>query len=238
MPDMDVMAIGAHPDDIEIGCGGTLIKLAQRGHSIVLVDMSRGEMATRGTIETRRQEAAAATAILGASARENLELEDGNIHSSPEARYRIARVVRKYRPAVVLLPWYEDRHPDHYHTSQAAYEGLFAAGLVRLETGQAPHRPTRVMYYMGWYEFDPTFVVDISEQFEQKMRAIYAYTTQFLPDDQAYQQTRLTSNEYNWHLTSRAAHWGAQIGVRYGEAFRIRGTMAVDDPLDVSFATF
>lgn len=238
MPNVDVMAFGAHPDDIEIGCGGTLIKLSQRGRSIVLVDMVRGEMATRGTIETRRAESNAATAILGAVARENLELGDGNIHSSPDARYRVAQVVRRFRPKLVMLPYYEDRHPDHYHASQLAYEGIFAAGLVRLSTGQEPYRPARLLYYMGWYEFEPTFVVDISAQYEQKMQAIYAYTTQFRPDDNFYQQTRLTSSEYNWHLQSRMAHYGSQIGTRYGEGFLIRGRMAVDDPLDVSFSTF
>jgi bacillithiol biosynthesis deacetylase BshB1 len=238
MPDVDIMAIGAHPDDIEIGCGGTLIKLSQRGRAIVLVDMVRGEMATRGTIETRRSEAASASAIIGAIERENLELEDGNIHSSPDARYRVAEVVRRHRPKLVLLPYYEDRHPDHYHASQLAYEGVYDAGLVRLSTGQEAYRPPRIMYYMGWYEFEPTFVVDISAQFEQKMLAIYAYSTQFKPDDNFYQQTRLTSSEYNWHLQSRMAHLGAQIGCRYGEGFLIRGRMAVDDPLDVPISTF
>ena len=238
MPDVDVMAFGAHPDDIEIGCGGTLIKLSQRGRSIALVDMTRGEMATRGTIETRRAESAAASAIIGAVARENLELEDGNIHSTPDARYRVAEVVRRYRPRLVMLPYDKDRHPDHCHASQLAYEGIFAAGLLRLSTGQESYRPPRVLYYMGWYEFEPSFVVDISEQFDRKMDAIYAYTTQFRPDDNFYQQTRLTSTEYNWHLQSRMAHYGSQIGCKYGEGLLIRGRMAVDDPLDVSFSTF
>jgi N-acetylglucosamine malate deacetylase 1 len=171
-------------------------------------------------------------------ARENLELEDGNILSTPEARQRIARVVRRYRPKLVLLPYYEDRHPDHYHAGVLAYEGVFVSGLVQLNTGQESYRPPRVMYYMGWYEFEPTFVVDITDQFERKMESIYAYTTQFRPDDDFYRQTRLTSSEYNWHLQSRMAHYGAQIGTRYGEGFLIRGRMAVEDPLTVSFSTF
>ncbi len=238
MPDVDIMAFGAHPDDIEIGCGGTLIKLRERGYSIALVDMVRGEMATRGTVETRRAESAEAARILGAVARENLELEDGNIHTSQEAKHRVARVVRQYRPKMVLLPYYHDRHPDHYHASQLAYEGIFMAGLVNFDTGQENYRPPRILYYVGWYEFEPTFIVDISEQFERKMEAIYAYSTQFKPDDNFYQQTRLTSREYNWGLRARMGYYGSLIGVQYGEGFLIRGRLAVDDPMQVSFATF
>ncbi len=238
MPEVDVMAIGAHPDDIEIGCAGTLLKMRDMGYSIVLVDMVRGEMATRGTIETRKAESTAAAKIIGATARENLELEDGNILTTKEAKYRIARVVREYRPKLVFLPYYEDRHPDHYHTSQVAYEGIFAAGLVRFETGQENYRPQKILYYMGWYEFEPTFVVDISDHFERKMEAIYAYTTQFRPDDNFYQQTRLTSREYNWGLEHRMAYYGSLIGKKYGEGFMVRGRVSVEDPMTVSFSTF
>lgn len=238
MPDVDIMAFGAHPDDIEIGCGGTLLKLREKGYSIALVDMVRGEMATRGTIETRRAESAEAARIIGAVARENLELQDGNIHTSPEAKYRVARVVRQYRPKLVFLPYYHDRHPDHYHASELAYEGIFMAGLVSFETGQPHYRPPRVLYYMGWYEFDPTFIVDISAQFERKMEAIYAYGTQFKPDDNFYQQTRLTSREYNWGLRHRMGYYGSLIGVQYGEGFLVRGRLAVEDPMQLAFATF
>ncbi|MCK4470576.1 MAG: bacillithiol biosynthesis deacetylase BshB1, partial [Anaerolineae bacterium] len=193
MPKVDVMAFGAHPDDIEIGCGGTLIKLVDLGHSVVLVDMAQGEMGTRGTVETRRAEAAAAAKIIGAVARENLKLEDGNIRADEEAKHRVVEVIRKHRPRLVFIPYYKDRHPDHYHASQVAYEGIFLAGLAQYETGQESYRPLRVLYYMGWYEFEPTFIVDISAQFDQKMDAIYAFSTQFKPGDSFYEQTRLTS---------------------------------------------
>ena len=238
MPDVDIMAIGAHPDDIEIGCGGTLIKMREMGYSIALVDMVRGEMATRGTIHTRKEESTASAQLIGAVARENLELTDGDIHVSQEAKYRVARVIRQYRPKLVFLPYYDDRHPDHYNASQLAYEGIFAAGLIRFETGQENYRPSKILYYMGWYEFDPTFIVDITDQFERKMETIYAYTTQFRPDDNFYQQTRLTSREYNWGLEHRMAYYGSLIGKKYGEGFLIRGRMAVDDPLKVNFSTF
>lgn len=235
---MDAMAFGAHPDDIELGCGGTLIKLADRGRSVALVDLTRGEMGTRGTIETRAAEANAAAAIIGAAARENLALEDGNLQITPEAKRRVAEVIRTYRPELVFVPYYKDRHPDHYRGSELVYEGLFAAGLTRFDTGQEPYRPARVVYYMGWYDFEPTFVVDITDQFDRKMESVYAYSTQFKPDDTSYRQTRLTSPEYNWMLIHRMGHYGALIQSRYGEGFLIRGTLQVDDPLDARFLSF
>ena len=238
MPKVDVMAFGAHPDDIEIGCGGTLIKLVDLGHSVVLVDMVQGEMGTRGTVEIRRAEAAAAAKIIGAVARENLKLEDGNIRADEEAKRRVVEVVRKHRPRLVFIPYYKDRHPDHYHTSQVAYEGIFLAGLAQYETGQESYRPLRVLYYMGWYEFEPTFIVDISAQFDQKMDAIYAFSTQFKPGDSFYEQTRLTSRQYNWALVHRMAYYGSLIGRQYGEGFLIRGRMEVENPLEVKFSSF
>lgn len=238
MPKVDVMAFGAHPDDIELGCGGTLIKLVDLGHSVVLVDMVQGEMGTRGTVETRRAEAAAAAKIIGAVARENLKLEDGNIRADEEAKRRVVEVVRKHRPRLVFIPYYKDRHPDHYHASQVAYEGIFLAGLAQYETGQESYRPLRVLYYMGWYEFEPTFIVDISAQFDQKMDAIYAFSTQFKPGGSFYEQTRLTSRQYNWALVHRMAYYGSLIGKQYGEGFLIRGRMEVENPLEVKFSSF
>ena len=238
VPCVDVMAFGAHPDDIELGCGGTLIKLADVGHSVVIVDMVRGELGTRGTVETRKVEAAAAAKVIGAVARENLKLEDGNIHISKDSKHRVVEVVRRYRPRMVLLPYYQDRHPDHYHASQLAYEGAFLAGLTRYESGQPSYRPPQVVYYMGWYEFDPTFIVDITAQFERKMEAIYAYSTQFRPDDNFYKRTRLTSKEYHWMVEHRMAYYGSLIGKKYGEGFLSRGKMEVENPLDVCFSSF
>jgi bacillithiol biosynthesis deacetylase BshB1 len=238
MPDVDVMAFGPHPDDIELGCGGTCIKLTDLGYSIALVDMTRGEMGTRGTVETREAEAAAAAKILGAVARENLGLPDGDIRASAEAKRKVVQVVRKYRPRLAFVPYYEDRHPDHYRASHLIYEGLFLAGLTRYETGQESWRPPKVLYYMHWYEFKPTFIVDISEQFDRKMEAIWAYSSQFKPDDESYQQTRLTTPAYHWELAQRMAYYGSLIQKQYGEGFLIRGQMEIDNPLQVKFSSF
>ncbi len=238
MPDVDVMAFGPHPDDIELGCGGTLIKLVDEGRSVVLTDLTEGEMSTRGTVETRRQEASEAASILGATARENLRLEDGNIQNGPESRHKVAEVVRKYRPHLVFVPYYRDRHPDHFHASELLYDGIFMAGLVRYDTGQASYRPRKLVYYMRWDEFDPSFIVDITDQFERKMRAVHAYATQFTPDDASFAQTRLTSPQHEWEIVHRMGYYGSLIGKRYGEGFLIRGKLEVGSPLDVAFSSF
>jgi len=238
MADVDVLVFGAHPDDIEIGCGGTVIKLSDAGRSIVLVDMVRGELGTRGSAQIREQEAAAAAEILGVTARDNLGLEDGNVRSTPEAKHKVAEVVRRWKPQMVFIPYWEDRHPDHAHASVLAYEGTFLAGLHRYETGQEAYRPDKLIYYMGWGEFEPTFIVDIADQFERKMEAIYAYSTQFKSDASPDPQTRLTSEETDWFMRSRMAHYGSLIGTRYGEGFLIRDRLAVEDPLSLNFSSF
>jgi bacillithiol biosynthesis deacetylase BshB1 len=238
MPDVDVMAFGPHPDDIELGCGGTLIKLADAGSDVVLVDMTRGEMSTRGTVETRMAEAAAAAKIIGAVARENLGLPDGNLHVNEDAKRRVAQVIRQYRPKLVFIPYFQDRHPDHYHASELAYEGTFLAGLTRYETGQERFRPDKVVYYMRWYEFEPTFIVDITQQFDRKTEAIYAYATQFKAGDASYDQTRLTSPQHHWEVVHRMAYYGSLIRKRYGEGFLVRGKLEVENPLQITFTSF
>lgn len=237
MPDVDVMAFGPHPDDIELGCGGTLIKMVERGRSVALVDLTRGEMSTRGDVERRQREAAEAARRIGAMARENLGLQDGDIHTDDASKRRIVEMIRAYRPKAVLAPYYQDRHPDHYHAGQLIYDALFQAGLRRYDTGQPHHRPSRLYYYMIWHEFEPTFIVDISAQYERKREAVFAYESQFLPTG-GDEQTRLSGASFGWQMEHRMAYYGSLIGVRYGEAFLIRGRMAVDDPLDVQFATF
>lgn len=235
---VDVLAFGAHPDDVELCCSGTLIKLIGQGYSVGIVDMSWAEMSTRGTVETRKKETAAATKILGAVARENLGLKDTNIRVDMESKKKVADVVRKYQPKLVFLPYFKDRHPDHYHTSELVYEGIFLAGLPTYQTDLPSFRPKQILYYMAWDEFVFSFVVDITKQHEQKMAAIYAYETQFKPDDNYYQETKLTSKEYNWALHSRMAYYGSLIGKTYGEAFLIRGNIEVTDPLKLNFASF
>ena len=238
MDKADVIAFGTHPDDVEIGCGGTLIKLADAGYKVVIVDLAQGELGTRGSPEIRAQEATASSQILGLHGRENLELQDCNLAITMEAKRRIVEAVRRWRPKAVFLPYWEDRHPDHVNASRLIYEALFLSGLVRFETGQEPHRPTQLFYYMGWVEFAPTFIVDISEQVERKLEAIYAYGSQFHADAERGPQTRLTSPTTDWLFRSRMACFGSRIRCKYGEGFLIRGELEVENPLDLLFETF
>jgi len=238
MNEADVIAFGTHPDDAEIGCGGTMIKLADAGLKVVIVDLVRGEMGTRGSADIRAEEAAASSKILGLHARDNLQLEDGNIDTTPEAKRAVVEAIRRWQPTAIFLPYWEDRHPDHANASRLIYEAAFLSGLIRFETEQEPYRPTQLFYYMGWYEFAPTFVVDITEQAERKMEAIYAFGTQFRPDTERGPQTRLTSPTTDWLIRSRMAHLGSRIRSKYGEGFLIRGQLEAENPLDLLFESF
>jgi len=231
------MAFGPHPDDIELGCAGTLIKLARAGRSVVLVDLTRGELSTRGTVEIRAREAAESARLMGVAARVNLGLEDGDIRNTPAARREVIRVLRRYRPRAVLLPYHSDRHPDHVHASRLLYDAVFSAGLKRIEDGQESFRPSRLLYYMLWEEFEPSFVVDITAEHELKMRCIAAFDSQF-GSDRSYDNTRLNSEEFAWKLQVRMGYYGSRIRVRYGEPFLIYGTLEMESPLDARFSSF
>jgi N-acetylglucosamine malate deacetylase 1 len=237
-PLSDCMAFGPHPDDIELGCSGALIAMARAGRSVVLVDVTRGELATRGTVESREREARDAARIIGSGTRVNLGLPDGAVENTPEARLAAIRVIREHRPRAVLLPFYRDRHPDHVHASRLLYDAVFAAGLARIETGQESYRPPKLLYYLLWDEFEPTFVVDVSAVYEDKMRAIRAYATQFSAEDQRYAPTRLTSDEFARRLESLSGYYGSRIGARYGEPYLAYGTLRMDSPLEARFHSF
>lgn len=236
--EIDVVAFATHPDDAEISCGGTLIKLTDAGRKVVVVDLTAGEFGTRGSVETRAAEADASSRILRLHGRENLGLPDGHLNSSPESKRAVVDAIRRWRPKALFLPYYEDRHPDHVRASHLVYEAAFLAGLIRYETGQEAHRPTQLFYYMGWYEFDPTVVVDITEQADRKLEAVYAFATQFNPDAERGPQTRLTSPTTDWLIRSRMTHLGSTIGCKYAEGFLVRGQIEIDDPLHLTFSSF
>ena len=238
MRHVDVLAFGAHPDDVEIGCGGTLIKLTDAGTKVGVIDLVRGELGTRGSAEIREAEASESSKILGLTARENLGLPDGHIRATPEAKRKIVEVIRRWKPESIFVPYWKDRHPDHANASPLVYESTFMAGLERYDTGQEKHRPKRLFYYAGWYEFEPTFIVNITDQFDRKMEAIYAFSTQFQPDRSLGPQTRLTEPSTDWLIRSRMAYYGARIRVKYAEAFLIHGHLAADSPLGLDFASF
>ncbi len=234
----DIIAFGTHPDDAEIGCGGTMIRLSDAGVKVVIADLVRGEMGTRGSADIRAQEAAASSKILGLHGRENLSLQDGNIAITMETKRKVVESIRRWRPKAIFLPYWEDRHPDHTNASRLIYEAAFLSGLIRFDTGQEVYRPAQLFYYMGWYEFTPTFVVDITEQADRKLEAIYSFNTQFRPDAERGPQTRLTSPTTDWLFRSRMAQLGSRIGCKYGEGFLIRGHLEVGNPLDLIFESF
>lgn len=231
---LDLLAIAAHPDDVELTCGGTLIKMAQRGYKVGILDLTQGEMGTRGTAEIRLREAARAARLLGARYRGNLSLPDARLEVTEESKLAVARTIRKLRPHTVILPYWEGRHPDHYNASRIAYEGCFLAGLKRLALEGEAYRPYKVIYSTVYCDVRPTFVVDISEQFERRRRAILCYASQFKPrkaEKRSKVHLPLDQLEDDTNLIAR--YYGRMISVRYAEPFLVKEVMQVDDVVEL-----
>lgn len=228
---LDILAFGAHPDDVELGASGTLIRAARGGASTGVITLTRGEMGTRGTTGARSAEFDAAAGVMGLAHHEMLSLPDGRLAPDEPSRLAVIREIREHRPRVVLLPWPEDRHPDHDAASRIIQDASFLAGLRRLDTGQEPHRPSELVYYMAAWEFEPSFVVDISGFIEEKKRAVLCYKTQVFNAgfEGKDPPTFIASEHYQELLLSRMAHYGRLIGKKYGEPFRIRGLLEVKD---------
>ncbi|GAB1429250.1 bacillithiol biosynthesis deacetylase BshB1 [Ignavibacteria bacterium] len=223
----DVIAIGAHPDDVEISCGGSVASLVSLGYSVVIADLTRGELGSRGTPETRRQEAEKAANILGVPRRINLGLPDGNITSSIEQITAVVRLLRKFRPKILLIPSEFDRHIDHEDAYKLIRKSVFQSGLAKFisfenDVPQQPFRPTHVFSYMQTYETPSDFFVDISNSYTTKLAAIQAFGSQiFVPGAQDEEpQTFISKPEFIEMLEARARYFGARIGVRYAEGFR------------------
>lgn len=227
---LDLLAIAAHPDDVELTCGGTLIRMAQRGYRVGILDLTEGEMGTRGTPHTRRREAAAATRILGVKVRENLGLPDAGLEINQEFKLAVARKIRELRPHTVILPYWEARHPDHYNAGLLGYEGCFAAGLKQLPIKGEAFRPFKILYSTVYAHVRPSFVVDITAQFDRRRRAILAYRSQFRPPKSGKKsKVYLHIDDLESEVALAARHYGQMIGVRYGEPFLVKEMMQVDD---------
>jgi bacillithiol biosynthesis deacetylase BshB1 len=234
---LDLLAIAAHPDDVELTCGGTLLKMAQAGYSTGILDLTAGEMGTRGTPETRAKEATAAAKILRAKYRGCLEVPDSDVQPSRIHKLRLATLLRELRPKTVILPYWEARHPDHYHASTLGYEACFLAGLKQLPIHGEPHRPFKILYSTAYAAVRPTFVVDITAQYEARHRAILAFGSQFRRPKgitrKAHQKTSvfLAIDRLEDEMNQLARHYGEMIGVKYGEPFLQKELMKVDDVL-------
>ena len=231
---LDILAFGAHPDDVELAASGTLIKISRQGRTTGVISLTRGEMGTRGTTEARAAEFEAASAIMRLHHHGMLSLPDGRLCSDERTRGAVIREIREYRPRIVLLPWPEDRHPDHEATSKIVQDAAFLSGLSRLDTGQEPHRPSQLIYYMSSWEFEPSFVVDISDYIEDKRRVLQAYRTQvFSPGFGGNEPPTFIASEHFMELLfARMEHYGHLIGKKYGEPFRIRGLLEVKDMVE------
>jgi N-acetylglucosamine malate deacetylase 1 len=227
---LDLLAIAAHPDDVEVTCGGTMLKMAEQGYKTGILDLTEGEMGTRGTIEIRRREAAAAAKILRVAHRANLGLPDARLSLDLAAKLAVARNIRAVRPHCVILPYWEARHPDHYTASRIGYEGCFLAGLKRLEMEGEPFRPFKIIYTTAYSDVRPTFVVDITAQFERRKRAILAFGSQFRPKPgQPRSKVHLAIDRLEEEMNLYARHYGQLIGVQYGEGFFVKELVQVDD---------
>ena len=248
---ISVLAIAAHRDDTEQTCGGTLLKMAQRGHRTAILDLTRGEMGTRGTAADRAGEAAEAARILQVSWRGALDIPDGRVENTWENRLKVAAVIRLLRPRVVILPYEKGRHPDHYTASKLGYEACFLAGLSKLQTElpnieetnvgtgvspvqavrqhrSTPHRPFKIVYATSYYDIRPTFVVDISEQFDARLQALMAYRSQFA-DQQAGANLFPAHAEIRRRMEIMSGYYGLLAGVRYAEPFVQNEVGLVDD---------
>lgn len=231
---VDILAIGSHPDDLELSCGGTLAKMVKQGHTVALADVTQGELGTRGTKEIRADEAEAAATILGAVTRKNLGIADGNIQVNQENLNKIISLIRELKPKLLLIPHSIERHPDHVHTHHLCKEAWFYAGLQKIETthsgsSQQHFRPQNYFEYMQWYEFRPSFVIDISDTYELKMEAVKAHSSQFHNPKSKEPETILSRPEFMNLVEARARYYGETIGVRYGEPFYSWKPLGIND---------
>lgn len=227
---IDLLVIVAHPDDAELTSGGTLLKTAAAGYRTGILDLTRGETGTRGTAEIRDREAAAAGKVLGLSVRRNLGLPDSRLRVCDEYKAAIAEAIRELEPRTVILPYWEERHPDHYTTSILAYEACFIAGLKNFGLKGRPFRPTKILYSTAWGDARPTFAVDISPYFERRRRAILAYKSQFRPrKNDRKSRVWIPLDDLEERMGLQARNYGRMIGVRYAEGYIVKEMMQVDD---------
>jgi bacillithiol biosynthesis deacetylase BshB1 len=233
---IDLLAIAAHPDDVEQTCGGTMIKMAEMGYRTGVIDLTAGDMGTRGTPKLRVAESEDAARIMLVSRRENLHMPDARLENSLAGRITIAAKIRELRPRVVILPYWEARHPDHYRAGEMSYEGCFLAGLAKLDPYTEPHRPQKVLYSSIYAPVTPSFVVDISSQFDRRMAALLAYKSQY--GEGGNSELFPAESEVRERLASVARYYGNLIGCKYGEPFVIREAMRVDDVLAMGVRSF
>ena len=231
---LDVLAFGAHPDDVEMTCGGLLCRLVDTRLNVGIIDLTRGELGTRGSAEIRTKEAKIAAKIIGVRARECLDMPDGNVANTADSRLKVISVLRRYRPSLIIIPYWECEHPDHANTGILVKEAAYFAGLKKIDTGEEPFRPRRVIHYMTRYRFEPTFIVPIDEWFERKMAAVRAHASQFYNPDAADEtETRISQPGFLDFLALRDRTYGAMVSAMYGEPYFMRGMLRIENPFEL-----
>ena len=230
---LDVLVFAAHPDDAELSMGGTIAKLSLNNMKIGIIDLTRGELGTRGTIKSRQKEAMNAAVALKVALRENLEIPDGDIQITNENVLKIIMEIRKYKPKIIFAPYFNDRHPDHIDASQLIKRAMFSTGLSKIKTidkevPQNHFRPQKLFYYMQTYTFEPTFIVDISDTFRQKMKSVECYSSQFYNPKSKEPETFISRPEFINYIKSRAEYYGFSIGKMYGEPFFCEENIELD----------
>jgi bacillithiol biosynthesis deacetylase BshB1 len=235
---LDILVLAAHPDDAELGCGGTILKHVAAGHKVGVVDLTRGELGTRGTVETRAKEAADSAMILGLSVRENLGLPDGFFRNEREHQLEVVKAIRKFQPDIVLGNAVYDRHPDHGRASELIFEACFLSGLQKISTTvdgqeQKPWKPGTLYHYIQSQFIAPDFVVDVTGHWDKKMEAIRAFRTQFYDPNNKEPDTYISSPAFLKLVESRANELGHAIGAKYGEGFTVRRFIGVDSLFDL-----
>ena len=229
MESVDILSIAAHPDDIELTCAGTMIKMVDKGYSVGILDLTEGELGTRGTPELRAKEAEAARAVIGAKFRERMNLGDSRLTASIENRLAVAEKIRESRPKTVILPYWKGRHPDHYTAATLGYEACYASGLELLPVGGEPHRPRKILYASMYHDDPPSFLEDISPYFDSKLEAINCFASQFAGDMRDITELYPAWGRLIDRITTQCKYYGHLMGVEDAEPFTVKERIAVDD---------
>ncbi len=230
---LDILVFGAHPDDAELGCGGTIIKEVQSGKKVGIIDLTRGELGTRGTAKSRDEETKKAAAIMGVAIRENMNFKDGFFKDNEEHKLALIKKIRQYRPEIVITNALSDRHPDHPRGAQITIDACFLAGLEKIETGQQTCRPRAIYHYIQFNNLTPDIVVDISNQMDLKIKAVKAYKTQFYNPDSKESETIISSKDFLESVKYRAQDLGRQSNCKYAEGFIAHQLPKVDSLLEI-----
>ena len=230
---VDVLVFGAHPDDVELGCGGTVIKLVEQGKKVAIIDLTRGELGTRGTAESRKEECENATKILGVAMRENMDFKDGFFKDDEKHKLALIKKIRKYCPEIVIANATTDRHPDHGRGSQIVVDACFLSGLEKVNTKQKVWRPKAIYHYIQFNHLQPDFVINISRQMEKKIEAVKAYKTQFYNSDSKETETIISKKGFLESVKYRAQDLGRQANCEYAEGFIAHQMLKVDSFFDI-----